>query len=880
MPAPPPPAAGAHRQVRPSWRLLPTLFAACAVFAATPVLATERAQHPRAAAAEGRLTHPALSPELWPPDPAAAAVPQRLAEAAPRAWRVDVHVEAVDAALVERIDRHAERILHVAESRRRLTLRVVDREPLLAIAELPGVVAVEPVIAPVRRAGSVTSRAPRALRVSDIAPGLQLDGSGEKLGILSDSFARTAELRTPQTQPADPCVVADNGAPRVTGLANQDSGDLPGAVELFADNAEDAACPEAGSLTDEGAAMGELAHDIAPRADMAFHTAFISQASFAEGFEALCAPAAEGGAGASVVVDDVLFPTEPMYQPGVVAQAAAACVDAGVPVFSAAGNAAGAGFRAPYQAVDGGTGDAFGSDFHDWGDGSGVLPIELDAGQGFRAVLQWNQPWTTLKPTGTPRAPRIDLDLYLLDGPDPANASVVASSTRDQQPQSAQSGLDPWESFRFDADASGTYYLAIDHAGGPTTAIPQDPDTPLELRLVLLGAQDIVVGGEETPPGPGGPTLYGHSGADGVIAVGAVPWWGTPAFDPAAADSPTDAIDPQPFSSVGGELPRTFDEYGRFIGATSPLQPVIAAVDANNTTFFGTTAPTEQDGEPDEWPNFIGTSAAATNAAAVTLLLQQFADDGLAPLAIERLLADSAVDVTGERAAAGPDPVTGAGLIDAAAAVERFPIAVAGRDGRVATGTTAKLDGSASSGGRDQITAYSWRQTAGPDAALADAAEPVTEVEIPADEDVELAFELTITDSRGREDRNEVRLRTTDEPLPTEPRRFGSGSGGPCFIATAAFGTPMAAELTVLRTLRDDHLARTPWGRALIAAYEAVAPAGAALIAPRPALRATVRGLLRPAIVAAERPLASSIAVLALIVGLLARRERCRAGGA
>ncbi len=852
--------------------------AAGALLLATAAAAGERDQHPRAAAAEGRLTHAALSPELWPPDPAGGPIPQRFAEEVPGEWRVEVHVEALDGALVERIGRHAERLLHVSERHRRIALAVVERAPLLAIADLPGVIAIEPLIEPVRRAGSVTSRAPRALRVTDIAPGLQLDGSGEKLGILSDSFARTEALRTAETQPA-PCAVADNGARVVTGLANQASGDLPGAVELFADNADAGACPDAGGLTDEGAAMGELAHDIAPGADMAFHTAFISQASFAEGFETLCAPRSEGGAGATVVVDDVIFPTEPMYQPGVIGQAATGCVEDGVPVFSAAGNSGGAGIRAAYDELDPTRTSGFGPDFHDWGDGTGLLPIELDEGDSFRAVLQWNQPWATLMPSGTSRAPRIDLDLYLLDGPDPAQARIVASSTRNQRANSAVRGLDPWETFRFSAERTGTYYLAVDHAGGSKTTIPQAPDTPLELRLVLFGADEARVGGEVVPPGPGGPTLYGHSAAEGVIAVGAVPWWTTPAFDPGAPDSPTDAIDPQAFSAVGGELPRHFDAQSRFVGEYTPLQPRMAAVDANNTTFFGSGVPTEQDGEPDDWPNFAGTSAAATNAAAVALLLQQFGDD-LAPLTIERLLADTALDVTGERASTGPDPVTGAGLVDALAALGRFPIAIAGRDGEVGAGATLTLDGRASSGGRDALTAYQWRQISGMSVTITAADEPVAQVEVPDAPGGELAFELTVSDDSGRSDRDEMRLRVVDRPLPGDRPSLGSGDNDHCFIATAAYGTGWSHELTALRSLRDDYLALTPWGRGLIAVYERLSPPLAALIAPRPALRATVRTLLTPVVAAAARPLVSSAAVLALLLGLLAGRATWRARGA
>ncbi len=68
----------------------------------------------------------------------------------------------------------------------------------------------------------------------------------------------------------------------------------------------------------------------------------------------------------------------------------------------------------------------------------------------------------------------------------------------------------------------------------------------------------------------------------------------------------------------------------------------------------------------------------------------------------------------------------------------------------------------------------------------------------------------------------------------------------PCFIATAAFGGPFAAEVETLRRFRDEVLARSALGRLLTRAYEAVSPPLAALLARSPRGRAAVRRLLRP----------------------------------
>jgi hypothetical protein len=66
----------------------------------------------------------------------------------------------------------------------------------------------------------------------------------------------------------------------------------------------------------------------------------------------------------------------------------------------------------------------------------------------------------------------------------------------------------------------------------------------------------------------------------------------------------------------------------------------------------------------------------------------------------------------------------------------------------------------------------------------------------------------------------------------------------PCFIATAAYGTPLASEIGVLRQLRDRYLASHAPGRALIAAYYRIGPAAASVIERHAGLRALTRRVL------------------------------------
>lgn len=76
----------------------------------------------------------------------------------------------------------------------------------------------------------------------------------------------------------------------------------------------------------------------------------------------------------------------------------------------------------------------------------------------------------------------------------------------------------------------------------------------------------------------------------------------------------------------------------------------------------------------------------------------------------------------------------------------------------------------------------------------------------------------------------------------------GGGGGGGCFIATAAFGTPMAGEVMELRHFRDGYLLKRGWGRSFVKFYYAHSPPIADFIRERGWLRAVVRAALRPLI--------------------------------
>ena len=85
----------------------------------------------------------------------------------------------------------------------------------------------------------------------------------------------------------------------------------------------------------------------------------------------------------------------------------------------------------------------------------------------------------------------------------------------------------------------------------------------------------------------------------------------------------------------------------------------------------------------------------------------------------------------------------------------------------------------------------------------------------------------------------------------TTPIHFTTVS--PCFVATAAYGSPLEPRVGALRRLRDRHLRNQAVGRVLVRAYEAVGPFVADAIRDEETSRAIARFALGPAVMLAER---------------------------
>jgi uncharacterized protein YkwD len=89
---------------------------------------------------------------------------------------------------------------------------------------------------------------------------------------------------------------------------------------------------------------------------------------------------------------------------------------------------------------------------------------------------------------------------------------------------------------------------------------------------------------------------------------------------------------------------------------------------------------------------------------------------------------------------------------------------------------------------------------------------------------------------------------TKAEPAGNGGSGGGGGGGGGCFIATAAFGSPLAGQVEILRQFRDRYLMTNAWGRQFVAWYYRNGPVAANYISDKPWAKAAVRASLYPLI--------------------------------
>ncbi len=358
------------------------------------------------------------------------------------------------------------------------------------------------------------------------------------------------------------------------------TGDLPreSRIEIVQ---EQSVCPNpafAPPSTDEGRAMMQIVHDVAPGANLAFHTAFDGIADFALGIIEL-----QEIAGSEVIVDDVIYFAEPMFADGVIAQAADQVVANGSSYFSSAGNNGADSYESDFR--DGGAVGVFGGIAHDFDPGPDVdtrQTFQLSGGRNI-LVLQWDEPYASTSPNSPGSASDVDFILYF-NGIPLTFLSGVAGNI----------GGNPTEIIAVTATGPVQIELGIEVFEGPV---------PNFVKYVHFAGAQI-----EYPVASS--TAYGHANAAGAFATGAAAYFNTAAFNencqPACLNG---------FSSRGG-VPIFFDTEGnRLPWADVRLKPELVGPDGGNTTFFGVHV------EGDGFPNFFGTSASAPHVAAVGALM-------------------------------------------------------------------------------------------------------------------------------------------------------------------------------------------------------------------------------------------------------------------
>lgn len=462
------------------------------------------------------------------------------------------------------------------------------------------------------RAGSVSSQGDAAMKSNAARTTFGVDGTGVTVGVLSDSF---------------------NCKGGATGDVN--SGDLS-TVNVVQDLTQGQCSSFNG--TDEGRAMLQIAHDVAPGASLAFATAFVSEASFANNILAL------KNAGAKVIVDDVFYYDEPMFQDGIIAQAVDSVVAGGAAYFSAAGNEARQSYQKAFKAGtsfnDGDFSSAagaphfFGGVAHNFASsGTDVFQsLTIPAHTTLTFSVQWDSPFASAGPgPGSPN----DLDVYIFNS---AATQVIGGATTENL------GGDAVEVFSF--LNSGNAPLNVNLMIVKYVPPQQNPPNPGLIKYVYFGSMTV------NEYATNSSTIYGHANAAGAEAVGAAFYADTPQFGqtPPLLES---------YSSLGG-TPILFTTSGNPTNDPRADKPEITAPDGGNTTFFFPGDDVELDGHP----NFFGTSAAAPHAGGVAALLLQ-ADPSLSPDNVYSALENSAIDM----GTAGFDNASGFGLIQADAAL-------------------------------------------------------------------------------------------------------------------------------------------------------------------------------------------------------------------
>ena len=311
------------------------------------------------------------------------------------------------------------------------------------------------------RAGSVNTEGDAILNSNQLRA-LGVDGTGIRVGVISDGGT---EIATAQA-----------------------SGDLPAGVVLFGTctpRGEDLPNCDPGRTCNEGTALGEIIHDIAPGAELAI-TSTSTSLDFIDNVNWLV-----NEFQADVIVDDIGFFFEPFFADGPVAQAVQQAAQQVIFV-SSAGNSGRGHYEDIYRSIV-----VDGDDLHDFTvsatNTDPSMDIAVDPGQYMIALMQWSDPHG---------ASSNDYDLYLVNQQE---TDLLCPSCISNLPQ--EGAEDPVEGLCYHNNTSVRTLgkIGVNRYSGDVRRI----------ELFMLGGQVLE---HSTPVG----SIFGHSAVPEVLSVGAI----------------------------------------------------------------------------------------------------------------------------------------------------------------------------------------------------------------------------------------------------------------------------------------------------------------------------------------------------------------------